>query len=534
MNLLRACWLAIFIGCVFASAATDTSTTLRFRLTGDPATLDWNLAHSSLDNYFIMNLMEGLVELGSDLKPRPALAEKWEISEDGKTYRFFLKPNIKWSDGKPLHAQEFVDSWLRLLSPKTKSNYASFLFGIENAQRFHEGKLKDAAQVGIKALDANRLEVKLARPVPYFLHMPSFWVTFPIRLDLIKKHGSNWTKPKKLVTLGPYLLDAWEKGKALRLKKNPGYHAPLAAGTPDVTEIVFLRDDEKAREQFRKNETNIFLDATTEDLLNTKQAVRPATIKQYTYLSTYYLGFNLKHPMGKNPHLRKAFYAAIHRGQIPAVLQGGQIAATGWIPPGMLGHRSAPSFKESLFEARAALVKAGYPEGRGLGKVPVWIENFDGAKKLSAHLIQFFHDQIGVEIETSFGTTAEYQAAIRQGKVAVFVGHWGADFPDPANFFEVFVKGSGNNHTGWSNDKYDALVEKAGSIASEEERARLYQEAEAILTDQENVVLPLFYRKNSLLLGPAIESMEISPLNYLFLKTVAMKQSGEQPKGAHQ
>src|SRR4051812_48238277 len=84
---------------------------LRFRITADPATLDWNLAQSSLETYVVMNIMEGLVEEGSDLKARPALAERWEISPDGQTYTFYLRPGIKWSDGRALKAQDFVDSW---------------------------------------------------------------------------------------------------------------------------------------------------------------------------------------------------------------------------------------------------------------------------------------------------------------------------------------------------------------------------------------------------------------------------------------
>jgi oligopeptide transport system substrate-binding protein len=196
--------------------------TLRFRLSGDPATLDWNLAQTSFETHVIMNLMEGLVEEGADLKPRPALAESWIVSPDGLAYTFKLKAGVKWSDGRALRAQDFVDSWLRLLSPKAGSGYASFLYDVENAEAYHSGKLKDPSKVGVKAVGDATFQVRLRRRVPYFLHIPTFWVTFPVRLDLIRKHGSAWATPGKIATLGPFLLKEWKKGKSIVLERNPG------------------------------------------------------------------------------------------------------------------------------------------------------------------------------------------------------------------------------------------------------------------------------------------------------------------------
>ena len=141
MRMRSGLWLGALLGMgsLTASAAPSTprpavpANTLKMRLTGEPATLDWNLAQSSHETYLIMNLMEGLVEEGADLTPKPALAEKWDISPDGLTYVFELRAGTKWSDGRALLASDFVDSWRRLLDPKTKSNYASFRFDGENA-----------------------------------------------------------------------------------------------------------------------------------------------------------------------------------------------------------------------------------------------------------------------------------------------------------------------------------------------------------------------------------------------------------------
>ena len=156
------------------------------RLPGEPETLDWNKAHAAIETPIVMNVMDGLLLLDASLRVRPALAQSWTVSPNGRTYTFKLRPGVKWSDGVPLKAQDFVYSWRRLLSPETGAAYAYFLFDIEGAEWYNKGELKDFDSVGIKAVDDLTFQIKLTKPVAHWIYVPTFWVTFPMRQDLVE------------------------------------------------------------------------------------------------------------------------------------------------------------------------------------------------------------------------------------------------------------------------------------------------------------------------------------------------------------
>lgn len=513
-------------GLTLSARAWADEAQLRFRLTTDPATLDWNLAHTSHETYIVMNLMEGLVEEGPDQKPRPALAESWDVSADGRTYTFELRKDVKWSDGRALKAADFEDSWFRLIDPKLKAPYAAFLFEVENAEAFAQGKLKDRSAVGIKALGTSKFQVKLRKRVPYFLHLATFWVTFPVRMDQIRKYPRDWATPGKIVTLGPYRLASWEKGKAVRLSKNPDYFATSSAfsAAPDSIEAVIEPDDAKARRLFDGGKLDVLLNATTHDLLRVQKpgGVAGVRIAQYPYLATYYLGFNVNAGPLRNKEVRHAIAAAIRKEAIPAVLQGGETVARSWLPPGIESQAQPEQVSGSLYDARAALSKAGYVEGNGFPKLTLYVEKFDGAEALSKHLTRALREGLGISVETKFGRPSALKGA---SDAAIFVAHWGADFPDPENFFSVFARESGTNYTGWRNPEYDALLEKARSSSDSGERFAAYAEAERLLVSRESVIVPLFYKKSTVLLRSRVKTFTISPLNYLFLKTVSVSGS---------
>jgi oligopeptide transport system substrate-binding protein len=503
-----------------AALKADQTPPVRFRLDGDPATLDWNLAQSSFETHVIMNLMEGLTEEGADLKPNPALASHWDVSPDGLTYKFYLKPGVYWSDGRALKASDFVDSWLRLLNPRTHAGYANYLFDIENAEGYHTGKVKDAYKVGVKALNDSELVVKLRHRVPYFLHIPSFWVTFPIRSDLLFKYGKDWATPGKIATLGPYLLGEWIKGKSLRLDRNPTYSSILPVAK---AEAVIEPDEKKARMLFEGGKLDFMQNATTEDLLKTRSPQSGVRVVQFPYLATYYLGFNTRHGVTKDPELRKALGAAIDRYALPSVLQGGQLVATSFVPPGLDGYNPPVYQPMSLYDARGALTRAGFAEGRGFPKLSLWVEKMDSAQELASFIVKSLRDKLGVAAEAHIGSPAEFEKAMSSGKVDLFVRHWGADYPEPSNYLEVFTTESGSNLTGWKSGEFDQILERARAAGDPKSRVDSYLQAEFLLVEKDNVITPLFYRRNTVLLGPRIKDFSISPLNYLFLKNVSVK-----------
>ncbi|MCH8963137.1 MAG: peptide ABC transporter substrate-binding protein, partial [Bacteroidetes bacterium] len=140
----------------------------------------------------MVNLMVGLTEFDRDLKPTPMVAKFWEVLDGGKKLLFHLRDDVRWSDGKPVRAQDFVYSWQRLLNPETASEYAYILFDIVNAEEYNQGKIKDPTRVGLRAVNDRTLEVRLKYPAPYFLAITTFEVTFPQRQDMVEKFGERW------------------------------------------------------------------------------------------------------------------------------------------------------------------------------------------------------------------------------------------------------------------------------------------------------------------------------------------------------
>src|SRR5690606_9424483 len=137
-------------------------------------------------------------------------ATNWTSDKSAKKWTFQLRQDVKWTDGIPFEAQHVVDAWERLLNPKTAAEYAYFLFNVKNAKAYNEGKIKDFSQVGVKVLDKHKIEVELDSPVSFFPSMLVHHSTFPIRKDVVEKHGSKWTEPGNIVTLGAYTLKEWE------------------------------------------------------------------------------------------------------------------------------------------------------------------------------------------------------------------------------------------------------------------------------------------------------------------------------------
>jgi oligopeptide transport system substrate-binding protein len=178
----------------------------------------------------------------------PALAESVEVSPDQKKWTYRLKKNVKWSDGVPFEAKHVVDSWIRQLKPYFQGRYDSLLLEVENANEYKSGKLTNVAKVGIHAVDAHTVEVRLKRPIPFWKYIPTLWAMAPVRIDLLEKHGLAWTDPGKMAVLGPYQLESIDVGKKIRVVPNPNYWR--GRGKLSAIEFVILADEAEAKNRF--------------------------------------------------------------------------------------------------------------------------------------------------------------------------------------------------------------------------------------------------------------------------------------------
>ncbi len=489
---------------VSVNAEVPAKSEFTFRLQADPQTLDWTVAHTNLETYVLMNVMEGLVEIDRSLQPQPALALRWETSDGGLTYTFYLRPGVKWSDGSTLTAEDFIYSWHRLLAPGNTNEYTNFLFDVQNAEAFHQGKIKHFAEVGLKALDHSRLQIKLKRVVPYFVSLLSFWVTFPQRAPMNSKH---------LITLGPYLLERWEQGKQLVFKRNPTYYG--AAPSVETVRAIIEPDDKKARQLFQSSQIDALLEVNTQDIANSPQKV----LRQFDYLAVDFLAMNVATGPLSNLELRRAIALALDRSDIGAALQGGQFPAQSLIPRGIAGYDQTGALAVSVDEARRALLKAGYRSGSAVP--PLTLVARQGTQADAAGYVRdVLQRQLGLKITVKGVAPGEFKKILKSEAFNLYVGHWGADYPDAASFMEIMLSTSANNYTNWKNVSYDHFVAKAGDTVEVLERLKNYAAAQKILLQRDVVLVPLFYPKITVLVSSAIAAFEVSPLNYLFFKRI--------------
>ena len=327
--------------------------TLRINLGTEPPTLDWTRATDSVSITVIEQLMRGLTRLGPDLRPVPALAERWEVSPDGRVYTFHLREDVRWTDGVPLRAEHFVYAWRRLLDPSTAAEYAYFLFPVRGARDYNAGTLRDPREVGVRALGPRTLRVELESPLVYFPSITTFMVTFPARKDVIEAHGERWTEPENLVTLGPFRLASWQHEYKLVLRSNPTYFA----GRPPLERVV----------AYMVNEGSTALILFEQGILDLVR-IPPLEIRRFTdhpgyrripALRGYYYGFNTREPPFDDSRVRRAFAMAIDRTELPKVLRGGEIPAAYWIPPGMPHHNPSIGLPFDPQGARRLLREAG-------------------------------------------------------------------------------------------------------------------------------------------------------------------------------
>lgn len=510
------CILAV--GSTSAWAGAEGGKTFTFRIRGEPETLDWNKAHTPIETYLLMNLMEGLVTFDSNMKVVPSLAQSWTQSPDGRTYTFKLRPNVKWSDGKALKAGDFVYSWKRLLSPLTAASYAYFLFDIEGAEYFNKGTLKDFNDVGVKAIDDFTLQVKLNRPVAHWIYIPTFWVTFPMREDVVEKYGAGWASPGRMVSLGPFTLEAHDLDSKIVMRSNPTYYGKKGNISQAVGLIV--QDDATAMTLYEAGKLDFLTDIATLDL---KRMEGRPDLKAFPYMKVVYLGLvSSKYPV-QNAHLRRAIAMAIDKTRLGLFLHGKQEPATSFVPPKMLGHSAKLGLKFDPTRARSELKAAGMDASRTLN-LEMLLPNWDKPMMLAQFIQAELKRNLGIEVSLQPFDNKTFRAQLDLHTYPLFEASWSADYPDPDNFLSVFLSNSGNNRTTWKSEKFDELVLNARGHQSASVREKLYLQAQKLLIEDEAVIVPLNYEPNMALVRKGVRNLELNPLNYLLLRNVEMPQ----------
>lgn len=454
----------------------------------EPATLDPNKMQGVPESNLARDLFEGLVNQDPDGKIIPGVASSWEAREGGKVWVFHLRPNLKWSDGKPLTAADFVFSARRVVDPKAASPYAWYLAkaaSIENALEISEGK-KAPETLGVKALDDRTVEFRLTRPLAFFVSTMSHTTMLPVPKHMVEKLGDRWSDTANFVSNGAYKLVERVVNERIVMVRNPLYWNDAKTVVNKVTWLA-LNSVTAEFQRYRAGEIDLTENGgvPTEQMKMIRQE-HANEFKSWSQVGTYYYGFNTKVKPFDDVRVRKALSLLVNRDVITKQLLGtGEVPAYSFTPEVTQGSKpivhdwQKMSQNERDAEAGRLLAAAGYGPKNPL-RAKFLYNTSESHKKIALAVASMWR-RAGISIELINQEWKTYLDTKRAGNFEIVRAGWVGDYNEPSTMMDMFTTTHGNNDGKYSNPKYDELLDKVKVVPDEEGRAMIYQEAEKIL-----------------------------------------------------
>ena len=494
----------------------------------EPPSLDPGRATDTTSSNVLLNIMDPLVRLNPDTnEAEPALAESWDVSEDGITVTYHLSSDGVWSNGDPVTAGDFEYSWKRTLSPELAADYAYQLYGIQGAAEYNGcEKQCDAMadKVGVTAVDDTTLEVTLTSPQPWFIQQSAHHSFLAVHQATVEQFGDKWTEPENIVTNGPFLLESWEHEQSIDLVKNPDWRGAADVALERVNGRIIV-DGTTRVQAFEAGEVDA-LDGAGLPPDEIPRLKETPEYELYPSLGTYYYGVNIENI--PDVHQRRALSLAINRREIiDQIAQADQIPATGMSPDGISGfdtiNPESPWTPETadLEQAQAELDQVSGAKT----DITLFFNDAPGHKEI-ATAVQAQWDQIGISTSLKQQEWAQYLEFLGpppNSAVDVYRLGWIYDFPDAINGLELWTCDSGNNNTNYCDQAFDDLVEEAKATEDTAAREELYGQLEDMLFGEDGAmpILPIYWYTYPNLEKESIkESFFISPLDQIDFTTV--------------
>lgn len=471
--------------------------------------LDPALMTDSASFEMALQLFEGLLSPHPQtLEPLPGVAESWEVSDDGLVYTFHLRES-HWSNGDPVTSRDFVYAWKRVLTPATTSSYAYQLFYLENAEAYYNQdnpdweseRVTDWDQVGVKALDDHTLEVTLHSPCPYFLHIARFQTLMPVHRATVEAHGDRWTRPEHMVNNGPFLLKSHRINDRIILERNPLYYDANTVLLDEVHAYA-IEDQNTAWQKYMAGE----LDEVAVPLPLIDVAKQRDDYTSEDMLATYFYRFNVTRKPFDDARVRQALNLCVEREAIcEEILKAGQKPATTIVPPVLEEYESPQGLGYDAERARRLLAEAGYPNGEGWPEVTLLYNTSEAHKTIALRVTRHWEEELGIRVTLENKEWKVFLEDLDNLNYDIARASWIGDYPDPNTFLNMWVTDGGNNRTGWSHERYDALIEQANLETDAQRRLALLREAEEILCVEELPIIPVYTYRVVRLLRPHVQ-----------------------------
>ena len=475
----------------------------------------------------IANYTDGLMQMDADGKAVPAIAESYDLSEDGLTYTFHLREDANWSNGTPVTAADFVFAWQRAVDPAVASEYSYMLSDIgqvKNAAEIIAGE-KDKSELGVTAVDEKTLQVELNVPVSYFLSLMYFPTYYPVNEEFFNSCGDTFaTSPETVLSNGAFVLDSYEPAAtAFHLTKNADYYDAAKVQLAGLNYQV-IQDSQQALMSYQTGA----LDTT---LVNGEQVDQVKDDPEFQAIGAgylWYVSLNMAAvPELANLNIRLAMTFAIDREAITAdVLKDGSAATYTAVPPQFATGPDGSDFSadQSMFSDVCAYDAAKAAEYWQTGLAELGISELtldmvvdadDAPQKVAQVLKEQWETTLpGLTVNLTVEPKKQRVQDMQDGNYQLGLTRWGPDYADPMTYLGMWITNNSNNYGLWSNAEYDAIIDECttGALCTDAEGrwARLY-DAEKIVMD-EAVIFPLYTQCNAEMMSSKVTGVEFHPV----------------------
>jgi len=506
-------WFSIFaimLGCSktnrFMQEAEDQQI-LHIGNHASPRTLDPQQGSIVPEMRIYLALYEGLIQLHPQtLTPEPGLAASWEVSGDGLTYVFHLRSEARFSNGDPVYAEDFVRSYERLLSASSLSAHGFMLDSVEGARAYRLGELQNFEAVGIRAIDAYTLEIKLLQPVPYFLTLLAHHAFVPLHASM--RHN-GFFHLSSIIGTGPFMIQPTQERNFLALEKNPYY---WNASKVHLNAIYFhpIESTHTEEQAFLAGQLHITSSVAGHRVQHYQQVQSPA-LRIYPYWAVDFYFLNVQQPPLNDVRVRQALSLSLDREVlVNGILRRGQLPAYRLVPSS--SDRPWWALQEDVRQAQALLAEAGYPGGKGFPRLKL-IYNTSQERQLVAQAVQaMWKENLGIEIILENQEAKAFFSRRSQGDFDLCRGGWVGDFCDPVAFLDLFQKTSAFNFGHWESSHYDELLHQAHQFNGSS-RLEALEQAEAYWLTQLPAI-PLFFMTSSALVHSSVRGYFDNILDY--------------------
>lgn len=513
------------------AAGAASTTDLNVMIETGVESLDPQQATDGTSFEVIADYTDGLMQMDADGNPINAIAESYEVSEDGCTYTFKLRDDANWSNGTPVTAQDFVFAWQRAVDPEVASEYAYMLSDIGqivNAEEIIAGE-KDKSELGVTAVDDKTLEVQLNVPVSYFLSLMYFPTFYPVNEEFFNECGDTFaTSPETTLANGAFVLDDYEPAAtAFHLTKNEDYYDASNVSLSGLDYQV-IQDSQTALMSYQSNSLDI-------TLVNGDQVEQVSADPEFDTIGAGYLWYVSPNIKGvkelQNLNIRLALTNAINREDVTNQLNDGSLPTYTAVPRDFSADFSADQEQFKAYcaddtDAAAKYWEAGLKElGVDSITLEMKVDDDDAPKKVATVLKSEWEAALpGLTVDIVTEPKKQRVQDLQEGEFELGLTRWGPDYDDPMTYLGMWVTDNSNNYGFWSNEEYDSIIAECttGDLCTELDarRTRLYDAEQLVMEDA--VIFPIYTAANATLVKANVSGIEFHPvaLNRVYKNTV--------------